>query len=598
MTADHIPHRNAEFAQQLVQRLCEAGCAGFVVSPGSRNTPIVMAAANTPIPIEVVVDERSAGFFALGWAKAAREPIALVCTSGSAGAHYLPAVIEARESGVPLIVVTADRPPEHQDIGAPQTTFQDGFYQRHIKGYLGIAAADDKGALEKLPELASLVATVTQGKPGPVHLNIGFREPLWEASPRALPVEQLIESPEPTLPADELPELPRTRRGLVVAGPIQEAHPDAQAAAQAVIQMARRLGWPVLADIASGLRQGPENSASLVSGYDLLLRSETVRSALEPDFVLHIGRMPTSKTLFTWLQTLEDKATPVWNISTDGQAHTLASKPRIIRTSWRRLANYCQGVASDAIPESDWIEGWRKAETITQEVIAEQTADVPIWEGEISAIASRIPRKGRLILASGMAIRDADSYASKLPAGSECLVNRGVNGIDGLIATAAGVAAQDPSRQVRLIIGDLAFQHDIGSLAAAAAQPNLDIVVINNGGGGIFEFLPIRQATDKFDRFFLTPQNLNIAAVTAGFGIVSCRCESASELELVLTGAKTGCRVIEVIVDRQHNVNIHKTIGSAVTARLNEEFLLEQVDGEGNATPGGGLEPGKRLSGH
>ena len=598
MTAENIPHRNAEFAQQLVQRLCEAGCAGFVVSPGSRHTPIVMAAANTATPVEVILDERSAGFFALGWAKAAREPIALVCTSGSAGAHYLPAIIEARETGVPLIVVTADRPPEHQDIGAPQTTFQDGFYQRHIKGYLGIGAADDEQAFEKLPELASLVATVSQGKPGPVHLNIGFREPLWEAAPRALPRNRAIETPEPTPSLDELPKLPSTQRGLVVAGPIQEAHPEAQAAARAVIQMARRLGWPVLADIASGLRQGPENSASLVSGYDLFLRSETVRSALEPDFVLHIGRMPTSKIVFTWLQALEDKGTQVWNITTDGQAHTLASKPRLVRTTWRKLGNYCQATSTETSPDPDWMQGWRRAETITQEVVSKQTAEVAIWEGEISAIATRIPRKGRLILASGMAIRDADSYASKLPPDSECLVNRGVNGIDGLIATAAGVAAQDSTRQVRLLIGDLAFQHDIGSLAAAATRPNLDIVVISNGGGGIFEFLPIRQATDKFDRFFLTPQNLNIPAVTAGFGIASYRCESASELELVLAAAKSGCRVTEVVVDRQHNVNIHKTIGSAVRARLNKEFLLEQVDGEGNTTPGGGLEPGKRFSGH
>lgn len=598
MTADNIPQRNAEFAQQLVQLLCEAGCAGFVVSPGSRNTPIVMAAANTTTPIEVILDERSAGFFALGWAKAAKEPIALVCTSGTAGANYLPAVIEARETGVPLIVVTADRPPEHQDIGAPQTTVQDGFYQRHIKGYLAIPAADDKQALEKLPELASVVTKVRQGKPGPVHLNIGFREPLWEAAPRALPIEKSVEPASSTQPMDELPTLPETRRGLVVAGPIQEAHPDAQAAAQAVVQLARGLGWPVLADISSGLRQIPGNSANVISGYDLLLRSEKVRTALEPDFVLHIGRMPTSKTLFTWLQALEDKGTPVWNMSTDGQAHTLASKPRLLRTSWRRLANYCQASITEPRPDSDWIDIWRKAETITSEVIGEQTADVAIWEGQVSSIATKLPRKGRLILASGMAIRDADSYASKLPPDSECLVNRGVNGIDGLIATAAGVAAQDRTRQVRLLIGDLAFQHDIGSLAAAAAQPNLDIVVINNGGGGIFEFLPIRQATDKFDRFFLTPQNLNIPAVTSGFGIVSFRCESASELELVLSGARTGCRVTEVIVDRQHNVNIHKSIGAAVIARLDEEFKLEQVDGEGNATPGGGLEPGKRLSGH
>ena len=257
MTAENIPQRNAEFAQHLVQQLCDAGCAGFVVSPGSRNTPVVMAAANTALPVEVILDERSAGFFALGWAKAAREPIALVCTSGSAGAHYLPAVIEARETGVPLIVITADRPPEHQDIGAPQTTFQDGFYLRHIKGYLGIGAADDEGSLDKLPEIADLLSKLMPGKPGPVHVNIGFREPLWEAAPRPLPAGQPADTPRPLHFQEDLPDMPLTRRGLLVAGPIQEAHPEARAAAQAALRMARRLGWPVLADIASGLRQGP-----------------------------------------------------------------------------------------------------------------------------------------------------------------------------------------------------------------------------------------------------------------------------------------------------------------------------------------------------
>jgi 2-succinyl-5-enolpyruvyl-6-hydroxy-3-cyclohexene-1-carboxylate synthase len=597
MSADNIAIRNAHYAQQVIDCLLAAGCTGFVISPGSRNTPLVMAVANTQARLEVVVDERSAGFFALGWAKAVKAPIGLICTSGSAGAHYLPAIIEAWESGVPLVALTADRPPEHQNIGAPQTTIQDGFYTHHTKGFLAIGAADDSRANEQLVELEQLALEATRGKPGPVHVNIGFREPLWQAAPRQLPIRRPHATPSTAHVDDMIPPLPAVRRGLIVAGPIQEAHPDAASAAQAATDLARKLGWPVLADVASNLRQNPDNADILISHYDLLLRSETARSALKPGFMLHIGRMPTSKTLFTWMQELEDLGTPVWHLGSDGQAHTLAARPTVFRTSWSRLGSYCKETAKN-VAGAGWLAPWRQAEKTTQAEIAEQTCSAGLWEGALAHAATRLPRNARIVLASGMTVRDVDSYATSLALGSECLVNRGVNGIDGLIATAAGVAAADDSRHVRLIVGDLAFQHDLASLALAASRPNLDIVVTNNGGGGIFEFLPIRQSTDKFEQFFLTPQNLNIRAITAAFGIASCRCESIDELTAALAESAPGCRVAEVMIDRQNNVTIHRKIGSAVIARLNSEFPLERVDGEGSADTGGGVEPGQRLSGH
>lgn len=598
MPTENLASKNAVFGQQVIERVLAAGCAGFVVSPGSRNTPLVMAAADAPVPVEVVLDERSAGFFALGWAKAVKAPIALICTSGSAGAHYLPAIIEAWESGVPLMALTADRPTEHQNIGAPQTTVQDGFYSRHTKGFLGIGAADDPAAQEQLAELEQLAALATRGKPGPIHVNIGFREPLWQATPRLLPDSQTHPEAAEADDQDALPELPGIRRGLVIIGPVQEAQPQADAAIRAVTDLARRAGWPVLADVASNMRQHRENAGVLVNHYDLLLRSGFARAALQPEFILHIGRMPTSKTLFTWMQELEDQGTRVWHLGSDGQAHTLAKNPKVFKTSWSRLTAWCQAAGSRETTGSSWMTSWRRAEKAVLEVVAGQTRDAGLWEGAIAFAASRLPRDSRLVLASGMTVRDVDSYATTLAPGSECLVNRGVNGIDGLIATAAGVAAADRSRRVRLVLGDLAFQHDISSLVLAAAAPNLDIVVINNGGGGIFEFLPIRKTTDKFEQFFLAPQGLDISAATAGFGIASCRCVSIDDLASMLSDFGPGCRVTEIVVDREYNVNMHRQIGSAAIARLDNEFSLEQIDGEGRADTDGDLEPGQRISGH
>lgn len=592
MAEHRIASRNARFAQEVVRQLLAAGCVGFVASPGSRNTPLVMAVSSTGYPVEVVLDERSAGFYALGWAKAAKAPVAMICTSGSAGAHYLPAIIEAWESGVPLVAITADRPPEHQAIGAPQTTRQDGFFQFHTKGFLCIPAADEPDAKERLPEILELARLGTRGKPGPIHLNIGFREPLWE------PVPQLIENIPPVETEESggtgvLPELPDLARGLVVAGPVQEAHPAALPAAQALAWTAAQRGWPVLADVASGLRNSQFNSPLLIKQYDLFLRSEAARRALRPEFVLHVGRMPTSKTLFSWMQELEDEGTPFWHISSDGQPHTLAEEPRVLTCGWRQLGQYFQDAQGGrTAPESAWMEKWKASETDTRYEVAAQTRNAGLWEGMIAAAAASLPRSGRLLLASGMSIRDTDTYAHAFPEQGECLVNRGVNGIDGLIATAAGVAAENPRRRVRLLIGDLAFQHDMGSLVLAAKQPNLDIVVINNGGGGIFEFLPIRKATDKFEQFFLVPQNTQVFSIAAGFGIVSSQCHSVNELDLLLSDTRLGCRIIEVLVDRQHNVEIHRRIEQAVIARMNRKHPTEYVDGERREAAQGGVEQG------
>jgi len=595
LAGESIASRNARFARQAVARLASAGCAGFVISPGSRNTPLVMAVADTGLPVEVVLDERSAGFFALGWAKAACAPVALLCTSGSAGAHYLPAVIEAHESGVPLLLITADRPPEHQGIGAPQTTRQDGFYTHHTKGRYQVGAADEQRAIDSLAELDTYLGMAIGGKPGPIHLNIGFREPLWDEALPAPPGTQPAAGPPRPAPAHRLPDLPEAERGLLVVGPVQEAVPEALPAIRALADLAARRGWPVLADVASGLRQDLAHGGSVVHGYDLFLRSPSVRMALQPELVLHAGRLPTSKTLFSWLQQLEDQGTDVRHLSTDGQPHSLGRAPRIVPIEWSALGRQCDGDPGQVRTAGPWLQGWRRAERSSARIVAVQTARAGLWEGRVARAAAALPPGSSLVLASGMAIRDTDSHVPQLPPGTRCLVNRGVNGIDGLIATAAGVAAQDPSRRVRLLLGDLAFQHDMGSLALAARRPNLDIVVLNNGGGGIFEFLPISQAGANFEKFFLTPQQLDIAAAAGAFGIPALRCTTLRELVAGIGAEPRGPRVVEVMVDRRHNVYIHRMISSAVIDGLEQEFSSEDDDGEGSDGTGRAVESRKRV---
>ena len=530
------------------------------------------------MPVEIILDERSAAFFALGWAKAAQAPVALVCTSGTAGAHYLPAAIEAHETGVPLLLLTADRPPELQGIGAPQTTRQDKFFGSHAKGYLAVGSADDPGAEEALEALGPLLATATGGKPGPIHLNIGFREPLWEPAPvdALLPEQRLPDAEERAQPL----ELPGAERGLLVVGPVQEARADARAAIGALARLAEQRGWPILADVASGLRQSPDGAAARVHGYDLFLRSEAARAALQPELVVHVGRLPTSKSLFTWLQDLEDGGANVLHLSTDGQPHSLGRNPRVVDVTWGQLLATCNETEEGPRSPGPWLDLWRRAERETAAEVAARIDAAGCWEGAVAMAAARVPAGSRLLAASGMPIRDLDTFVSELPAGTDCLVNRGVNGIDGLIATAAGAAAQDPARRVRLILGDLAFLHDLGSLALAAERPNLEIVVVNNGGGGIFEFLPISQAGDVFEEFFLTPQRTDILAVARAFGIEAQRCTSTAQLEEFLAAPLQGPRIVEVVVERAHNVYIHNEVSAAVVARLDPVFAPEESDGE------------------
>jgi 2-succinyl-5-enolpyruvyl-6-hydroxy-3-cyclohexene-1-carboxylate synthase len=399
--------------------------------------------------------------------------------------------------------------------------------------------------------------------PGPVHLNAAFREPLWAPGVGYGPPSQ-----EPLLvhgnvavpvldPARQ--RIARAKRGVIVCGPRSAgANLSADAGFAAAVQkLAARLGWPVLADAISGARRD-----GTITTYDALLRSSTFADAMRPDLVLRFGQLPASKPLAAWLN---NGVPTTILVEPSGALHDPASVADLL-VSCDPTA-LCDELAKTAERAGDgWLGQWQRAENTARRVLAEAAFD-GFWEGAIAASVGRaLPANALLHVASSMPVRDLESFATQVPA---VTANRGANGIDGTIATACGAALAWDGPTVALL-GDLAFVHDIGSLATARAlNANLTLVVVDNHGGGIFDFLPIAAHEPRaFARYFSTPQEVDIAATAAAFGFATIKVGSLPELEQALAGAGQGSRLIHAAVDRSRNVTRHRASATAVARAL------------------------------
>lgn len=559
--------RNATWSSHLVSALVANGLRHAVVSPGSRNTPLVLALdAALGERNLVVLDERSAGFVALGLARTSGHPVALVCTSGSAAAHYFPAVIEAHYSRIPLIVVTADRPPELHHNGAGQSIEQENLYGAYVRWAANIGAPGDGTPRTWGHMAARAVASATGANPGPVHLNAAFREPLWAPgvgygapSQDGLTVQQSRAFGVELEPLRE--RVAKARRGVIVCGP-RSAGPHLASDAgfhAAVSQLGARLGWPVLADAISGARRD-----GTITTYDALLRSSTFADAARPDLVLRFGQLPASKPLAAWLN---NASTTTVLVEPTAGLHDPASVADVLVVADPTLL--CVELAKTASREADaWLAQWRRADETARRTLGDAMGD-GFWEGAIAASVGRmLPESALLHVASSMPVRDLESFATRVPTVTS---NRGANGIDGTIATAVGSALAWSGPTVALL-GDLAFVHDVGSLATARAlDVSLTLVVIDNRGGGIFDFLPIA-AHDQttFARYFSTPQEVDIASAAAAFGFTTTRVGSLPELETALADAtkSKGRRIIHAVVDRSRNVARHRAASAAVSRAL------------------------------
>ncbi|MDP2339818.1 MAG: 2-succinyl-5-enolpyruvyl-6-hydroxy-3-cyclohexene-1-carboxylic-acid synthase [Deltaproteobacteria bacterium] len=553
---------NEAWCRAIVDELVHHGLRHAVVAPGSRSAPMALALAEREIEISVVVDERSAAFFALGLAKGARQPVLVLCTSGSAGAHFLPAIIEAHTSGVPLVVVTADRPPELHGFGAHQSIDQTRLFG---------AFADfvDLGAPHSSPEALRHVralAARAMSAGSVVHWNAPFREPL---APPDDVVDHGLLDPGFTA-AVHKPELRATSatlalvrdafesalRPLFIVGPI-----DDPALRAPLLGLARRLGAPVLAEISSGLRN-VEDADVVVDHAELIVRAGI---APIPDLVVRLGGTPTTRAMMAFAG--RSPRTVVVGATADpghSASVVVCADP----------ATFLRELEPRAAVEPGWLASWKdldaRATSALQDI--DRRRGPALDEPAIArAVVAAVAAGDVLVLASSMPIRDAETFGGHTAAGVRVVVNRGVAGIDGLVSTMAGLALAT-GRATTLLCGDLSFLHDIGGLItarmAAAKGARMTIVVVNNDGGGIFSFLPVaaRTSTSIFTQLFGTPHGLTFASAAAFVGATYAQPETVEALQLALQ--LPGFVVVEVRTDRLANRALHDDLFGEIAGAL------------------------------
>ncbi len=546
--------------------LARCGMTHACTSPGSRDTPIILSLAREPrIRCSSHIDERCAGFFAVGAAKASARPVALTCTSGTAAANLAPAVIEAREARVPLIVLTADRPPELRDIGAGQTIDQLKLYGDAIKWFFELDVSE--ATEDRLRWMRTLACraylTAQEGRPGPVHLNVPLREPLVLDSP--LP-------PDLTGRADGRPYVRILARGAPVAeAPLRcpprtvivcgrdEREPGRAAE---LASLAERLGAPLLADPLSGARRGE----AAIAHYDLLLRDAGFCAAHRPELVIRVGDLPTSKPLRTWLAGLDAPqiATDPDGVWQDPASLVGARAPGPVSALLGELA----GETSE--PDPDWLASWRRADARVAEAIATTLGDELSEPRVATEIAAAVPAGGTVFVAASMPVRDVEEFWPVLARPPRVLSNRGANGIDGTVSSAFGAAAAGDGPLV-LLIGDVALLHDIGGLIAARRLGvAITIVLVNNDGGGIFHFLPVAGEGAAFEEHIATPHGIELRHAASLYGCRFVGVGSPAELRGAL-GSALGApetTIIEVRTERVANRVLHARVAEAAAAAL------------------------------
>jgi len=569
----------AGFCAVLVDEWVRAGVTDAVVAPGSRSTPLVVALATDPrMCTHVVLDERSAGFVALGIGLATGRAAVVATTSGTAAVELHPAVVEASHGGIPLIAVTADRPGELHSVGAPQTIDQVGLFGTSARWAVS-PGVPELAASESWRSLAARTvsaATSSPGGPGPVHLNLAFREPLLGSAhgvglppgrPEGAPWHQPHGSSGgvPSAGVVDLLAAHAPGRGLIVAG-------AGCGDPAMLVAAAERLGWPLLADPRSGCRVPAH---PVVAAADALLRAPAV-AAWRPEVVLRVGASWTSKVLTQWLAGLGPDVAQVlvdpWGRWTDPDrrvGHVVAADPTAF------VAAVLATVGSDGLARrSEWAEQWADAERTAQKALSHElgpSTGLAMSEPAVArALVAGLPDGALLVTSSSMPVRDVEWYSAPRQ-NVAVLANRGVNGIDGVVSTAAGVALGSGGPTVALV-GDLAFLYDANALVGIGSRDvALTVMVVDNDGGGIFSFLPqaAELPPDQFERYWGTPHGVDVGAVAAAYGVEVWRLGDRGALdELLANVAEPGVRVGVVASERAANVAAHQYLNAAVAAAL------------------------------
>ncbi|MHA6260231.1 2-succinyl-5-enolpyruvyl-6-hydroxy-3-cyclohexene-1-carboxylic-acid synthase [Sporosarcina sp. CAU 1771] len=554
---------------RMTDALLNAGVKSVVISPGSRSTPLAYAFNLTKeLKVYIQIDERSAGYFALGLAKATGEPVVLLCTSGTAASNYYPAVTEAHYARVPLVVITADRPHELREVGAPQAIDQIRMYGNHVKYSVDFPLAENNFEIDNFIDrhIRRALSVGLSAPIGPVHLNVPFREPLginfdFEKTPATFKKYMKSTGELDSFVKEELVKmLQHGKQGFIIAGELPVGIDK-----KVFWQFAKALNWPVLCDSLSNLRsEVPLNCASLcIDSYDALLKSESFCEKAIPDTVIWFGAQPVSKPLALYLK----KVRPETVIAID-ESPEFRDPIGVVTHHIQSEANAVMKVLVDK-QETSYAKLWSEANANASSII-EGYVGTDTDEGAYNQrLFKHLPNGTDLISGSSMPIRDVDTFFQKTNRDVKIFSNRGTNGIDGVVSTALGIQAAR-QRPTWLLIGDLSFLHDVnGLIATRFHETDLTIVIMNNDGGGIFSYLPQANEETHFEKLFGTPTGLTFNHVAAMYDAQYTAVNSVANFEKELLVEKVKpLRIIEVFTDRTVNVEAHRKLWSEIVERL------------------------------
>lgn len=560
--------RLSNYVYTIVASLVQQGVEQVVVSPGSRSTPLAYAFAHTKeVEMFRQVDERAAGFFALGLAKASAKPVVLLCTSGTAAANYFPAITEAKYARVPLIVLTADRPHELREVGAPQAINQIQLYGNQVKWYAEFPIPNDASATLPFIErhVARGVAIAMSAPFGPVHFNVPFREPLL-VDFTDLPTLQFTKhfvndcsiSPQAlTMLQDVVGE---TKKGVLVVGEQALATNPAH-----IWHLIRQLQWPAIVETLSGLRGNVPTDCLpyVISTYDAILKNEAFKQAVAPETVIRLGAQPVSKFLTMFIT----ESAPQHYIVVDEDAMFRDSAHCTTAFIHARVDEHL--VVHETAIDPTYTSKWQQAQQIAVEQI-KRYMDRESEEGAlVGVMLQEIPEQSTVFASSSMPIRDVDTFLLPSDKDLTIVANRGANGIDGVISTAFGYSAANRDRHHYLLIGDLAFLHDSNAFLATRYQKlSLTVVVMNNDGGGIFSYLPQSKVEEHYEDLFGTPTGLTLEHHGAMYELDYTKVEGKEQLRAALAKEAAGVRIIEVFTNRAENVAVHRTLWQAINKEL------------------------------
>lgn len=561
----------------FVAELSKTGVKDVVISPGSRSTPMALVIAEHPdLRTHILVDERSASFFALGIAKETLKPVALLCTSGTAAANYYPAVIEASISRVPLIVLTADRPHELRDVGAPQAIDQIHLYGKNVKWFVEMAPPEKTEDMIRYARTVCkrAAATASSYPQGPVHLNFPFREPLipimdgnmFEIPERPggfveIETGHLAFTDETFARIGE--ELASSERGIIVCGQIESSE-----FAEAVTALAAKLQFPILADPLSQLRSGEHDGSHIIDAYDAILRSEDAKEALKPEVVIRFGAMPISKALTIFMKENRNARQFVVDGSAGWREPTMSASEMLYCDE----ALFCKKTTNIAKSsgDSNYLNNWLAVNEAARGQLTSISEVQELSEGKLfHELAKMLPEGATLFVGNSMPIRDLDSFFLFNKKNIKVMANRGANGIDGTVSTALGVASV--SQPCYLVLGDLTFYHDLnGLLAAKLYDLNINILLINNNGGGIFSFLPQAKEPKHFEMLFGTPLDLDFRHIVEMYKGKYDLIKDWEHFSEVFTQNTTvgGLKVMEIQTARDSNVEEHRDLWNSVSREI------------------------------